>query len=157
MTARLSESAASRHPARVLSVSPMTVRALSSDNNAITPVSPAEDQQRVRSLSHQANAVINSLHSALDQASMGDAMARDTVRSLQERLRVGARMLQAFQAQITRIEAGIAELQQQCEVTERAVQVDAERLDDQAAAFEQRLEVALDHFERRLTQLMPRP
>jgi septal ring factor EnvC (AmiA/AmiB activator) len=149
MTARLSESAAGVRAMRVVSVSPATVR-------VPKPQATADEgcSNDLIDLSGRSEEIIASLRSALDQAAMSDAQTRDSVRNLQDRLRVSARMLQAFEAQISRIEEGIGELEHQREVVEQAAIADAARLDDQAAAFEQRLEAAMERFERRLAELL---
>lgn len=148
MNARLSESTVEVARPRVLSVSPMTAAPMSADVHSAGGtifVSPPESSgSHVSDLIPQARDVAAKLARAVNNASATEAQANRASQCLQDRLRVGARMLQAFQAQISRIESCIAS----CE--EVAINQD---LDNQVAAIEQRLEIALDVLDRRLAAI----
>jgi DNA repair exonuclease SbcCD ATPase subunit len=162
MNARLSESANGHRPHRVVSVSPLTVHtadppspllriARTDEHDAALPPTGDDDTSQLTQLVKRAERLIQQLGHAADQAEQDEALAKSATRSLQERLRISARMLQAFQSQIVRIESALAELEQQRIATAEAVERDAARLDDQAAAFEQRLEAIMASFEKRIS------
>ncbi len=150
MTARLFESTVGVRRSRVLSVSPMTAQVVSLGAQRVTSgvvVPPRSDVAEHSDFTHlvdQAREVTATLLSAIDQASRTDSQVHHAMQQLQDRLRVGARMLQAFQTQISRIEACVDDAQRRPWMKE---------LDDQVAAIEQRIESAIDAFEQRLSAI----
>lgn len=157
MSAQLSDSSSGKRPARVVSVSPLTanlpdppLRITGEGDGLPATQSGPNNAQELPTLMGRAESLLTELDTAVQAAEAGDAQARDAAACLQERLRVCARMLHAFQSQIVRIESAIADLRDERKNAELALQSDARRLDDQAAAFEQRLETALARFERQM-------
>ncbi|UCD74014.1 MAG: hypothetical protein JSV91_09495 [Phycisphaerales bacterium] len=91
---------------------------------------------RLRTLIDEANDALAKLQLRLDELRQRDLEPVKASARLQERLRLGARMLKAFQGQIGRVENSISEL------TSRKEDVEAvgRKLDETLAAFDARIE-----------------
>jgi predicted nucleic acid-binding Zn-ribbon protein len=101
----------------------------------------------LRSLIDEAGSSRASLEQAMQRIGDGDVYASKASEHLQDRLRLSARMLKAFQGQIERAEHSAERLTKQESVlssllgrVEAAQQRDAERMDDAADAFRARLD-----------------
>ncbi|MCA9296952.1 MAG: hypothetical protein KC983_10550, partial [Phycisphaerales bacterium] len=115
----------------------------------------------LRSLIDEAGASRTSLEQAMQRIGDGDVYASKASEHLQDRLRLSARMLKAFQAQIERAEHAVERLTKQENVlssligrVEEAQRRDAQRMDDAADAFRARLNEIAEHtaasFDQRL-------
>jgi hypothetical protein len=142
--------------ARLLSARSASVAATvgvlrSSESAAVPPTGPLEPRPRVVSVSPsavEAAAIEDHQHWAarletlVNEGRAQDAQAAKSSRHLQERLRLSARMLQAFQAQIDRVEATL-NVQQEHE--RRLRQLDAE-IESKITTAQTRLDALLREF-----------
>ena len=116
----------------------------------------------LRSLIDQANASAGELREGLEKTAQIRKQSPKASQQLQERLRVSARMLKAFQSQIEQVRATVADLQESKEKTERAsAELEAvlsglqRRSHEATEQFEQHAaevsRCALQHFEQQVT------
>lgn len=96
-----------------------------------------------RALIEAAGRTLGELRQILGQAGAVDGQINSASNQLQERLRLGARMLKAFQTQIDRVDLNLQGMEQRRAQAEEAEQ----RLNDRAAAAEQRVSDAMRRFE----------
>jgi DNA repair exonuclease SbcCD ATPase subunit len=107
-----------------------------------------ELSRALRSQLEEADRKIVELGERLEQVRQSDDQPARSAEQLQERLRLGARMLKAFQSQIDRVGASIEQLQTHRQQTEDAVATVDERLD----ALRRDAAVVIDETSARLEQ-----
>ncbi len=96
----------------------------------------------------EARTVAAQLAAVIAQGREGEAKAAKAVVHLHERLRLGAKMLKAFQTQISRVEAGLATLRSH----EAQVRSAGKHIDEKYAAFEASVEATLTRTVARLDE-----
>lgn len=106
----------------------------------------------LRSLVDEAGGAAKKLQSLVEQAMDGDQWANKASVHLQERLRLSARMLKAFQAQIARVEQSIEDMQGQ----EKTLESARGSMDESLEEFENHLGEMLAKFEKRLDKMTDR-
>jgi hypothetical protein len=94
----------------VLSVSPRTIDLPieTSVENSAAGIDPAN--RAIADLVDLASQTSDVLRALIDQGQLSERKASRAALHLQERLRLSARMLKAFQSQISRLESGLAEM-----------------------------------------------
>ena len=98
----------------------------------------------------QAGAIIERLSALAANASTGEAQAAQAVVHLQDRLRLGAQMIQAFQSQIGRIDHSLESLKAQERRAEAAEKLAQQRL----AELNARIDATLADFTQRVEHVM---
>jgi DNA repair exonuclease SbcCD ATPase subunit len=114
----------------------------------IRPDSLGELTSTLRALVTDAAGSARRLIDHLRQASQMEARAARATGELQDRLRLGAGMLRAMQAQIDHVDAAAA----QCREQQRQTEAVAAQLDAQFAQFQQRLDALAETFEARMRE-----
>lgn len=146
------------HTHRVVSVSPHHVQSMSvPPSPAGTPQEPPvlaavrESVDTLRTLVGQGRDQTRRLTTVMTSAKQGEAEAMVAVSQLQDRLRVSAQMLKAFQVQISRVEHTLAEvtaLERRAEAAEALACKRMEECDARVAAafdqLDQRISAAVD-------------
>lgn len=95
-----------------------------------------ELSETLRALIGEARAVVDELGHRMDDADQRESSPAQASAQLQERLRLGARMLKAFQGQIARVEESLATLRTHQEDADTI----AQRLDEALLAFDARVD-----------------
>lgn len=104
----------------------------------------------LRGLIEQARTIAEKLSTLATSASEGEAQAAQAVVHLQERLRLGAQMLKAFQSQIGRIDHSLEQLKAQ----ERRAEAAEAKKQQRAIDMQSKIDAALAEFSQRLEQMM---
>jgi len=154
---------------RVLSVSPLTDEAVN-EAGRLLPGSAAGvqevfmsprvvDQQAfdelaagLRSLLDEAGGSSERLRKLIEQSRDGDRWAGKASIHLQERLRLSARMLKAFQAQIARVDEAVERMGQK----QQALETARESMDESLVEFEHHLSATLEKYEKRIGEAADR-
>jgi hypothetical protein len=144
----------------VLSVSPRLVHAEASHSNSsgepqFPLVEPIRADHRAAealiSLIEMSRQTAMGLRELIEQGRNGERKATRAALHLQERLRLSARMLQAFQIQISRVEKGIDDLREY----EQQVKLVEERLQAKLTELQAQAESVITAAELRLTESAP--
>lgn len=106
----------------------------------------------IRTLIDDATSTSDRLAGLLEKASDDDVWTNKASDHLQERLRLSARMLKAFQSQITRVEQTITSM----DVQEQTLESSRQSLDESLEEFETHLCTTLEKFEGRMTEITDR-
>lgn len=106
----------------------------------------------IRTMIDDATGVSDRLAGLLEKASDDNVWTNKASDHLQERLRLSARMLKAFQSQITRVEQTVASMDGQ----EQTLEASRQSLDESLEEFETHLCTTLEKFEGRMTEITDR-
>lgn len=137
--------AALRH-ARVMSVSPAAIEYAGASEDGGASLMFAEPPAAIRALIDQALNLAATLANSVGQATQAEAKAAKAALHLQERLRLSARMLKAFQSQIGRVETSVGRLQNHEDKVHEAIAV----IQQHASGLDARCDAAMVQFEQRL-------
>ena len=142
-------------PGRVVSVSPRLAHAeaeepLANDNLRFPVVEMIRADHRAAdalvSLIEMSRQTAMGLRELIEQGRNSERKSARSALHLQERLRLSARMLQAFQAQISRVEKGLMELREH----EKIMQSSQEQLSQQLANLKSQSETLIVDVQQRM-------